>query len=102
MPHSGTTGNLAGAVDHLPLTACLLITLSSGAHSLVDLVVKASASRVVEPGSIPAFAMDLLLGRVIPVTSLISDNNRKMSVMIETLLGVFGAGKCHSDLIAEV
>ena len=39
------------------------------AHRLVDLVVKASASRAADLGSIPAFAVELFLSRVMSVTS---------------------------------
>ena len=45
--------------EHCHYTVC---------HHLVGLVVKASASRAEDPGSIPASAMGILPDQVIPVT----------------------------------
>ena len=64
---------------------------------------KASALRAVHLGSIPAFPVDLLLGRVIPVTSTLVHLWLPCQAhgIIGSVLGLVGLGLAYCDWVRE-
>ena len=64
-------------------------------------MVKASASRVVDLGSVPTFAVDLFPDRVIPVTSkcVLQGLSCQVSVVVMSSLGLVGQVSVYCDSV---